>query len=250
MQILSYPLLGLMFGTSPKLVRPQNSLQPLWRYLSARRLHDLLSSGELYFSHLPALEDNYEGALTQRSREHLADWFQHQNRCSRLLAYEQVEIYQKNRENFYVNCWHMNTHESYLMWKAYADRGFAIQTTFERLQASFEATQAVVSGGIVNYVDFARDLTPLGNVFDHVATKDIPYKDEREFRLVFWDIDTRNVDQPKLQNGVRIPVQIDMLIRGIVRSPYYEPVDREIERLLEHHGLNITNSIVSTRVLK
>jgi hypothetical protein len=236
-----------MYEASPKLVRPQNSLQPLWRYLSARRLHDLLSSDELFFAHLPALEDGYEGALTRRSREHLADWFQHQNRCSRLLAYAQVDIYQKHRENFYVNCWHMNEYESYLMWKAYAGRGFAIQTTFERLQASLDASQAVVSGGVVDYVDFARDLTPVGNVFNHVATKDMPYKDEREFRLVFWDIDQRNINQPKVQNGVRIPVQVNMLVRAVVRSPYHEPIDSEIERLLDHHGLTITTSVVSAK---
>ena len=51
----------------------------------------------------------------------------------------------------------MKEHESYLMWKAYADRGVAIQTSFERTQSSFERTPLAVTGGVVSYVDLERD---------------------------------------------------------------------------------------------
>lgn len=138
----------------------------------------------------------------------------------------------------------MNDHESYLMWKAYAGRGFAIQTTFERVQASFDANPPAVTGGVVDYVDFARDLTSVGNVFNHVATKDMPYRDEREFRLVFWAVDPRNTDYRKEGPGVRIRVNVSMLIRQIVRSPYHEPLESKLEELLEHHGLSLQSSSV------
>ena len=92
-----------MYETSRVLAPPKRSLQPLWRYLSANRLLDLLRTEELFFSHLPVLEDENEGALTERSREHLAAWFQRQNRCSLQVAYEEVRKYQENRNNFYVN---------------------------------------------------------------------------------------------------------------------------------------------------
>ena len=217
--------------------------------MSAQRLRDLLATGELFFAHLPALEDRNEGALTARSREHLADWFQHHNKSSRLIAYREVDKYQENRGNFYVNCWHMNDHESYLMWKAYAGRGFAIETTFERLQASLDATASVVTGGVVQYVDFTRDFTPVGNVFNHVATKDMPYQDEREFRLVFWDTDPRNASCPKLAAGLRVRVNVGMLIRAVVQSPYPEPLGPEIERLMEHHKLTLLSSGVSAKAV-
>jgi hypothetical protein len=234
-----------MYEASSTLTRPEWTLQPLWRYLSAERLRDLLSTREIYFAHLPVLEDQQEGALTSRSREHLASWFQHHNKCTRLIAYSEVEKYQENRTNFYINCWHMNRHESYLMWKAYAGRGFAIQTTFERLQASLDSTQSVITGGVVQYLDFTRDFTPVGNVFNHVATKDMPYQDEREFRLVFWDLDPRNATHAKLPTGLRVPVNVRMLVQAIVKSPYHEPLDQEIERLMEQHGINLVKSTVS-----
>jgi hypothetical protein len=236
-----------MYEASSTLVAPRRTLQPLWRYLSAQRLLDLLATGELYFAHLPVLEDQNEGALTARSRERLADWFQHHNKSTRLVAYQEVDKYQENRAGFYVNCWHMNNHESYLMWKAYAGRGFAIQTTFERLQASLGGTEFVATGGVVKYVDFARELTPVGNVFDHLATKDMPYEDEREFRLVFWDLDPRNAAHPKLATGLRVSVDVSMLAQAIVRSPYHEPLDREIERLMEQHEIKLVSSMVCAK---
>jgi len=144
----------------------------------------------------------------------------------------------------------MNEHESYLMWKAYAGRGFAIQTSFERLQASFSASPSVVTGGVVEYVNFERDLTAVGNVFNHVATKDMPYRDEREFRLVFWDVDPRNVDYPKLKNGLRVPVDVKMLIHSLVRSPFPEALEPELEELIEHYNLPLGSSTVVAKVGK
>jgi hypothetical protein len=238
-----------MFEPSSTLVRPKNTLQRMWRYLSSARLQDLLETQELFFAQLPVLEDAREGALTSRSYEHLANWFQHHNRSSRAQAYAEVDEYQKAQRYFHVNCWHMNDHESYLMWKAYASRGYAIQTTFERLQACLQESTAAVTGGVVDYVDFERDLTPVGNVFNHVATKDMPYRDEREFRLVFWDVDPRNANYPKAEGGVRVKVNIAMLVQSIVRSPYQETMAPEIERLIEANGFSfsLSSSAVSAR---
>lgn len=237
-----------MYEISSTLTRPANSLQPLWRYMSASRLQDLLETSEVFLTNLLALEDKYEGALTSRSRESLANWVQLQQRCTRTLAYAQADEYQTHRKEFFVNCWHMNDHESYLMWKAYGDRGYEIQTTFERIQCAFENAPAAINGGTVKYIDFERDLTPVGNVFNHVATKDMPYRDEREFRLVFWGVEPRNKDIPKLPKGVRVPVDIRMLVRTIYLSPFAVPMAADLERLIEHHGISVTRSRVLPRV--
>jgi hypothetical protein len=126
-------------------------------------------------------------------------------------------------------------------------RGFAVVTTFERLQAAFVNADALVTGGVVDYVDFERELTAVGNAFNHVATKDLPYRDEREFRLVFWEVDPRNAGYPKVPGGIRVKVDIAMLIQRIIRSPYPEPLDSELEHILELHKLNFDCSVVSPR---
>jgi hypothetical protein len=215
--------------------------------LSSERLEDLLTTHELFFAHLPTLEDSHEGALTERTREHLATWFQLHDQLPRERAYEQVDDYLKAQSLFYVNCWHMNDHESYLMWRAYGGRGFAVVTTFERLQAALDDSPAAITGGVVDYVDFTRELTDVGNVFHHVATKDLPYRDEREFRLVYWKVDPRNVELATSAKGVRVKVNLRMLIHNIVRSPYPETMHPELERLFEINNITFNDSLVSPR---
>lgn len=237
-----------MYEQSSTLRQPEDSLQPLWRYLSADRLKNLLSTSELFFPHLVALEDKNEGALTQRTHAHLVSWFQAHNKSTYAQAQIAVDQYLKLSRQFYVNCWHMNDHESYLMWKAYAGRGYAIKTSFERIRAAFEKATCVINGGVVEYVDFKRDATLIGNVFNHVVTKDKPYSDEREFRLVFWEPHPSNREHPKVENGVRVPVNISMLIQSIVASPFADPMDAQLEQLMAKNGMIVGDSTVAARI--
>lgn len=129
--------LEAMYEVSKTLKRPDDSRQPCWRYVDSWKLRSVLETDHLFVSHLPTLEDSYEGRLTERSREGLARWFQKQNDSTQTAAYEQVGLHEQHIKDFYINCRHMNRHESFLMWKAYSNRGFAIRTTYERLQDSF-----------------------------------------------------------------------------------------------------------------
>lgn len=238
-----------MYEQHVKLRRPENSRQWLWRYMPLRWILDLLSTGEIFFTNLSKFSDGLEGALTDRTREHLATWFRNHNKSDWKSAYEQVNEYQKWQHEFFANCWHMNHHESYLMWKAYAGTGYAyaIQSNFERVQAAFEHFDGSISGGVVNYVDFTREITPVGNIFDHVITKDIPYRDEREFRLVFWSLDPKNQRIKPVENGVRIPVDVRMLIDRVVISPFEKSLPCELEKLLEEMQIPVESSIVKHR---
>jgi hypothetical protein len=64
------------------------------------------------------------------------------------------------------------------------------------VQASFDKTAFAVTGSVINYVDFERSQTGLGQVFTLVTTKDLPYEDEREFRLLLWQHDPANSALP------------------------------------------------------
>lgn len=169
--------------------------------------------------HLPLLNDQLEGALTDRSRNRLISHFIglgqdiHQ-------ASAQVEQYEAHRAEFYVSSWHMNSSESYLMWKVYAGRGFAVQTTFERLALSLDAHPEDVHGTVVEYRDFRREEIPVGNIFTPVSTKDSPYRDEREFRLLLWRPDPygRPVTGPP---GFAVKIAVAALLERIFVSPEY-----------------------------
>ena len=197
-----------MFDRGNFLRYPTNSRQCLWRYLPYERLLDLLRSEELYFTHVPAFSDGLEGSLTDRTRERLFSWFKMRIKLNDASAREQVRKYEEDQEDFYASCWHMNDFESYLMWKAYAERGFAIRTTYERVQAAFDRFNGAVTGGVVKYVDFTQESTPVGSPFYLVTTKDLSYRDEREFRLLLWARDPKNSELQRSGKGIRIPVDV------------------------------------------
>lgn len=78
---------------------------------------DLMTSEELFFSQLRGLPDGLEGSLTQRSRDKLLKWSLGRYGGDLDVARQEVEQYEKHSDAFFVNCWHMNNAESYLMWK-------------------------------------------------------------------------------------------------------------------------------------
>lgn len=236
-----------MFDRHKALNYPQNTRQSLWRYIPYERLLDLLKSKELFFTHVPKFSDALEGSLTGRSRDHLTSWFQRMNGSSNSTAIEEVKKYEEAQDEFYASCWHMNNIESYLMWKAYAERGYAIRTTFERLQASFDSFAGTVTGGTIDYIDFTRDTGPVGNVFHLVMTKDLPYSDEREFRLLFWKIDPINANLQTTPIGIGIPVDISMLIDTVFVNPINPSVPGELLDLLEQYKIPMDGSSLKYR---
>jgi hypothetical protein len=234
-----------MYESSLIYTKPANS-QLLWRYMTPDRLIDLLESKELFFTHLPAFEDKLEGALTKRSRNNLSNWYRNQG-SSPENAHEDVKLYETHHEAFYANCWHMNDVESYLMWRAYADRGYAVRTTFERVQDSFEPFAGSITGGVVNYVDFEHDITALGNVFHQVITKDMPYRDEREFRLVFWRHDLKNQAIQPGPEGLRVAIDVSLLIERVFVSPSETNIPDNLLALMKQHDIPYDSSQVSLR---
>jgi hypothetical protein len=63
----------------------------------------------------------------------------------------------------------------------------------------------------------------------------------------YWEVDPRNAGYPKAPNGVRIRVDLRMLIQDIVRSPFPERMDPELEHLLETNGFGLDHSAISPR---
>jgi hypothetical protein len=235
-----------VYRENSTLTRPSHSLQPLWRYLKVERLTDLISTESLYFRRLSLMGDKWEGLLTAKTSAVLLRHF-YGIYHDASIANAQIEDYEKHREEFYVNCWHMNNAESYLMWKVYADRGCAIETTFERIRIAFDGFMGEIEGSVIDYIDYKREKMPVGNIYQSVVRKDLPYKDEREFRLLFWQHSLANQKIEVGLEGIKIGVNLNKLIARIWLNPQYEESTREIVRLVEAKGLDceICNSAIN-----
>jgi ribosomal protein S10 len=66
----------------------------------------------------------------------------------------QKDLWEQQRKDFFVNCWHANAIESMAMWDLYSNKGVAIRSTVERLLLAFEG-QAQACW--VTYVDHGAE---------------------------------------------------------------------------------------------
>ena len=235
-----------MYTRAKQLSEPKNSRQRMWRYLSTDRLLEILNRQALYFRRVSKFEDKLEGQLTARSDLKLFNWFVERG-STPVVAQEEVRAYRRHCEAFFASCWHMREHESYLMWRAYADKGVAIATTFQRMQAALSDSLGSVCGGEIAYIDFEREHTALGQVFTHVTTKDIPYSDEREFRLLLWQPDPLNSSLSLSGDGVSVSVDAKMLIQQVVFNPFLPIYPGELVSNLEALEIPFQYSRVQAR---
>lgn len=191
------------------------------------------------------MSDQWEGLLTQKTKNWLFKHF-YSKYQSTSAANQEIAEYERNRESVYVNCWHMNDAESYLMWKVYSGRGCAIESTFERVQISFDQFPGEIEGAVIEYLDFTREEMPVGNIYYAPVRKSLPYKEEKEFRLLFWQNSLANQKIPLIPGGVRVKADLNKLISKIWLSPQFAGSKSEIEGLIRQKNLDceICSSVI------
>ena len=236
--------------------------------MDAHKFEYLLKTSALYFPRADSLLgfDAKEGALTNRMLEFVDDNFtlkfvgdlKRNNAQSlggiqivgrgRLEVRNQIRAYVRMHYAFmlkrtYVNCWHVNADENYLMWESYVRQkpGVAIRSTVGQLESALSHDTSEVFAASIDYVD--HDTAPLDFnrltggmsqiVMDMITKKRKPFKNESELRLV---VDTLTEDEkwakglylvPKGQHihkdnptlFLEIPVDLGQLINQVVLQP-------------------------------
>ena len=197
---------------------------------------DLVYSQELFFSHRSILEDKFEGALTINMSKKLDEFDKSVDAENEKLHNEKGlgdiprrsqtrNIYTGIKDGIYINCWHMNDHESAAMWKLYAqyNQGIAIQSMYERWTESFSLTPIPIYCGVVNYKDYDNDPYKnnlLGEIFLPFTTKRKSFEYEQEIRAIisYNTLPNQSVCQPQ-NSGVKVQVNLEKLIENIYVSP-------------------------------
>jgi len=134
--------------------------------MSFARLMHLLKFKKLYFARLDHLEDQMEGIPVNI---HLSD--PHKESYLRI--------------NKYVNCWHINEHESEAMWKLYGGvpaESVAIKSSIGRVKDAIWDDPTPVIMGKVHYED-KPDEELLRSFYVQVYCKRRIYAHEQELRL-------------------------------------------------------------------
>jgi hypothetical protein len=138
----------------------------------------MLLTRSLFFARATLLGDPFEGSSPKAN---LAAWEHlraHRVTDPQLEGWRQVTdeqlakmiggMSQFRREGvreYFVNCWHMNEHESAAIWRLYSqsDEAICVQSTFNRLA---EVLPSYANVGAVRYLNYDTDPIDMSNGFN------------------------------------------------------------------------------------
>lgn len=218
-----------MVMSSKFFIEPIDRNVILWRFMNFAKYVSMLTNKGLWFTRLPILEDLYEGSSPKTNLEILLnilkkhiDEQQIQNPLE--INNNVASIY---RNWIFVNCWHMNSEESYAMWKIYSENqeSIAIQTTYQQLSNLLPND---ISLSMVQYIDYDEAILPLGYPVKYAIYKRKAYKYEKEVRAIktgIFPIEERPdhkavFSNEKLIPGEIVPINLNQLIDKIIISPF------------------------------
>jgi len=217
-----------------------NWKQKCWKYFNVDRFIEAIENGYLYFAAANQFEDNFEGATMIVSPK-VKEFEFGTNSALLNNAFKELQRLTK------ISCWHKSNHESYAMWKIYAqeNKGVAITTTPDKMRLAFkpyrirpEYCEEDLIIGNVEYVDLTSehiDDTMLGVFF----YKHLIYANENEIRLVISLRTAEEFGVSVPNEGVLVLVDYHELIENIVLGPNLRSEDRiRILGVCEKMGLD------------
>ena len=230
-------------------LQPADPNISIWRYMDLAKFLSLISSKSLFFARSDKLGDPFEGSLTGKSLEALAKFddeiasqpdfkgWQHGK------ASEQLRMAaRQSRSQTFINCWHMNSHESAAMWSLYglSNQGIAIRSTYRKLR---DILPSEVFMGKVTYCDYDSSEVMSDNLFDPFLFKRISFEHEQECRAIyskFPSLKETNRVFPVGESGFRIKVDLSLMIENIYLHPNCPDWQlNAIGDLISKFGLNL-----------
>jgi hypothetical protein len=224
----------------------------IWRFMDLSKLLFVLVHEALRFVRLDLLEDKFEGYipkgniivptdLTDIPPDQQTLTVEKRNKNNRNLA-------RNARQSIFVNCWHINEHESAAMWKVYLQsaEGVAIRSTFGRLKDSLRNAPQKVEIGKVEYLDYQTARVDTA-IIDRTALgmrKRKSFEYEQELRAIHWDgTEATDIDRGTREGNskefIPIPVHVDTLLETVFVAPTSRPSYKLlIKSVLEKYGFD------------
>ncbi|MFC7213705.1 DUF2971 domain-containing protein [Saliphagus sp. GCM10025334] len=194
--------------------------EKIWRYRSLGQFVTLLDREKLWFSRSDNFDDPYEGSVPPMNIHDRRSKYDEGTQAA--LS----DTYRSFRLLTYLNCWHMNNHESDAMWRLYTDgRGVAIISTPESVKKSLENTDDLEFGE-VTYIDYSKETICEDSTIAPYYHKRNGFRHEQEYRILYRDLDKfpeNGVPYTKLgdvlNSGKQMSVDVDTLIEKILIGP-------------------------------
>lgn len=209
----------------PCFIAPGDKDIKIWRYMDFTKFVSLLETQCLYLSRADKFEDPFEGSLPVVNAAFRSHHFSSAGFTAAILekiAAESSLFTGAMRRWTYINCWHMNKHESAAMWKLYAksDEAVAIQSTYSKLHDALPNGSFL---GTVTYLDYNTAPIPDGNSFWPYVHKRLSFEHEKELRIVEQEFPANenglDVHRENKRFGKTVHVELSRLIESVYVSP-------------------------------
>ncbi|MEE0686775.1 MAG: hypothetical protein UEA60_08995 [Lachnospiraceae bacterium] len=221
----------------------------IWKYMSFSKFTNMLS-GSMYFNRIDSFEDVFEGhwpKINIKCAEYLKEKMNKD-----ICAFDEVL-----RKMTYVSCFHKSNYETAFMWKQYSnDDGLAIKTSLQRLKDAFNITEIPIYISDVHYIDYATEyIEDISNMFSLAIHKRKSFEFEQEIRCVCImnyaddkgnileqyrsEEEFNRIDLNKMPKGIKVPIDLSILLEKIYISPYApEYLEENIRMLIDKFGIN------------
>lgn len=228
-----------MYKEHPAFEKPEDGNVTVRRYMNFQKFLSLLDKSALFFCRTDKLGDPFEGSYPKENVERRSVRYKKalDNLPTQLQPFRNViekgqkdhsEFLKMLRKHVYVNSWHKNDYESAAMWRLYLknNEGIAIQSTFNRLRQCFKEKVPDIYIGIVQYIDYKKDIVSEQNLFYPFLRKQKSFEHERELRAVIFHpnfIQTQegplDFSKPAFEYGMNVAVDLDLLIDKVYLAP-------------------------------
>ena len=230
----------------------------IWRYMNFEKFQNMIEDTSLFFCRADKLGEKWEGSLTKKMIEKFG-MEEKKILSSNGNIYNLIEWHKlKELRSHLINCWHVNSDESYEMWKTYASKNdnisaksIAIQSTIGRLKNSFHKTEESIWIVEVKYVD--HDILEPKNRFLNMGrpnTLELFFLKRKEFKLEqeLRAVINQAFAKHKSEIGINVKCNLNELIVKIILSPTSDEVLlNNVKKMLNRYNfkLKVTKSELS-----
>jgi hypothetical protein len=224
-----------MHEPHPVFEAPSNADIPIWRYMNLAKFLSMLQDEALHFARVDRMIDEFEGSISTPTLSVRRASLEPLENLEEVNAFY-AEARKEFRAYIYLNCWHMNEHESAAMWDLYLGgeaQGIAIRSTYRRLSKSI-TEQREVFIGTVHYVDFNTEIVPERNALNPYVYKRRSFEHERELRALHVGHQLADDEVKAAPLGLDVvPITVDL--NPLVEAVYVSPKAKNwFERLIRN----------------
>lgn len=221
----------------------------VWRYMNTWKFLQLLESSSLFFPNANKLTDQYEVAVPNSVEKQKREELKKKGFNGRELEEEMASFYWSTnpmKDLVLINCWSINPHESYALWKIYLGgekNGVAVRSTISKLRRSVEnGKDSYPEEFFIGKVKYKKHLNQAELSRLSIITTKKPFYDfEKELRLFVLNYPrSEGGTEPPYDISVGRSVRVDIgeLIHEVYISPFSTNEYRqEIKNLLKKNRL-------------